>query len=139
MRQRSVAVVVFCCVALVAAMSAGAIDIPSPPPQTAEERAPYNEALNFPDSFSSTCCNVHPEVGCDDPVCTQTICAYDPWCCQVNWDSICVYEAFQDCAVCRDQIPQTIPTASRTGLFALAGGLLVAGTALLIWRRKRAA
>lgn len=132
--------VVCCFVTLLAAVGAGAIEIPSPPPQTAEGRAPYNEALNFPEGDGSTCCEPHQTTGCDDPVCEAFICSIDSWCCEVDWDNICVAEAEQFCAVCGGATPApVIPTASRTGLIALAGGLLIAGTALLVWRRKRAA
>lgn len=39
------------------------------------------------------------ETGCDDAACQSTICGIDPWCCNVNWDSICVGEADSLCAV----------------------------------------
>ncbi len=38
------------------------------------------------------CCQVHPTPGCIDPKITQCVCASDPYCCQQNWDSLCVEE-----------------------------------------------
>ncbi len=45
-------------------------------------------------------CNVPDpagEPGCSDPVCEAIICAIDPFCCDVAWDSICADEAIANC------------------------------------------
>ncbi len=38
--------------------------------------------------------------GCNDADCCNAVCALDPFCCNNSWDSICVSEANQNCAVC---------------------------------------
>ena len=47
------------------------------------------------------CCEAHEGTGCDDPAIAACVCASDSWCCEVNWDDICVgrVEEFQ-CGVC---------------------------------------
>ncbi len=45
----------------------------------------------------SDCCVEHGTPGCDDPDCQATVCAGDPFCCDVSWDSICAGEAQQLC------------------------------------------
>jgi hypothetical protein len=49
--------------------------------------------------LGSNCYDSRPEPGCDDQVCEDTVCAIDPWCCNFNWDSICVIEAIDLCNV----------------------------------------
>lgn len=39
------------------------------------------------------CHSVHQGVGCDEPFCCSDVCEHDPWCCQVDWDELCVKEA----------------------------------------------
>ncbi|MHC5007217.1 MAG: hypothetical protein ACYTGF_07670 [Planctomycetota bacterium] len=36
------------------------------------------------------CCVVHDTPGCDDEDCCNIVCAVDPFCCEVEWDQICV-------------------------------------------------
>ena len=36
--------------------------------------------------------------GCNDPVCEEIVCGYDPYCCDVGWDSKCADEALADCS-----------------------------------------
>jgi hypothetical protein len=43
------------------------------------------------------CCKPHGGLGCSDPECEATVCAVDPFCCNVAWDSICAEEAFDLC------------------------------------------
>jgi hypothetical protein len=38
--------------------------------------------------------------GCDDAACCQTVCATDPYCCEDQWDNICVDEALSLCWHC---------------------------------------
>ena len=38
------------------------------------------------------CCTVHSSPGCIDPKIAQCVCATDAYCCQVDWDSLCVDE-----------------------------------------------
>jgi hypothetical protein len=44
----------------------------------------------------SNCCT-GPGPGCDDPACEAAVCAIDPFCCDVAWDSICIGEAEDLC------------------------------------------
>jgi len=50
----------------------------------------------IPADFSS-CCVATAELGCGDDTCEATVCAEDPYCCEVGWDGICAGEAFEDC------------------------------------------
>jgi len=36
------------------------------------------------------CSIARPEVGCENPFCCTDVCQFDPWCCEVAWDGICV-------------------------------------------------
>ncbi|MFC1737678.1 hypothetical protein ACFL1G_01340 [Planctomycetota bacterium] len=50
---------------------------------------------------SGNCCYPHPWPGCDDPICEASVCSYDPYCCDVMWDSLCAQEALNDpCCDC---------------------------------------
>ena len=42
-------------------------------------------------------CDVAGGPGCSDHDCCVTVCALDPFCCDVSWDGICVGEAAQFC------------------------------------------
>jgi hypothetical protein len=46
------------------------------------------------------CCDANGSVGCEDITCQQIVCADDPFCCNVTWDSICADAADDNCAVC---------------------------------------
>ena len=43
------------------------------------------------------CCEPNGTPGCDDPAITQCRCAADPFCCDQEWDQICVNAAAADC------------------------------------------
>ena len=45
---------------------------------------------------SSDCCAAHGTPGCEDPTCAASVCSYDPYCCEVEWDGICANEAATD-------------------------------------------
>ncbi len=45
----------------------------------------------------SDCFVVHEEPGCDDPFCTELVCAQDQFCCDVTWDDSCVAYAEEFC------------------------------------------
>jgi len=40
----------------------------------------------------------HDGVGCDDQLCCSGVCAIDPYCCQVQWDSACAAATIESCA-----------------------------------------
>ena len=48
----------------------------------------------------SDCCFANGTPGCDDPTCEAIVCAVDPFCCDVAWDSICAGEAATMCDIC---------------------------------------
>lgn len=45
----------------------------------------------------SSCCPGSSIPGCDDATCEAAVCAFDPFCCNVGWDSICEDEAAVAC------------------------------------------
>ena len=46
---------------------------------------------------SGSCFAAHPTLGCDIGSCCTTVCNADSFCCQTEWDSICVDEAIELC------------------------------------------
>lgn len=82
------------------------------------------------------CCNVEAPEGCGDADCYDAVCDFDSFCCS-GWDELCALEAYDLCNGCYPA-PQEVPTASTVGLGVLSVGLLLAGTALLVARRRRA-
>lgn len=53
-------------------------------------------------SQDSNCFLTGHGIGCDDEVCESTVCTVDSFCCDTNWDSICVSEAFDMCEITAD-------------------------------------
>lgn len=49
---------------------------------------------------ASDCCMPSPSPGCSDPNCNAVICDLDPFCCDTEWDQICVDQALETCVVC---------------------------------------
>ena len=47
---------------------------------------------------NSSCILPHDTPYCDDPFCCAAVCAQDPPCCSVRWDSFCVSFALERCA-----------------------------------------
>jgi len=43
------------------------------------------------------CCVAHGNAGCENVACCQSVCAADPYCCEIQWDQICADEALQFC------------------------------------------
>jgi hypothetical protein len=39
---------------------------------------------------AGSCIEVHPTGGCDNFACCETVCAFEPLCCDVEWDQLCV-------------------------------------------------
>jgi len=57
------------------------------------------------------CCAAHANPGCDNASCCAAVCAVDSFCCDLEWDQLCVEEAQQICGpggcnvlVCGDSI-----------------------------------
>ena len=44
-----------------------------------------------------SCAEAHAEPGCDDPSCCTTVCDFDSFCCDVEWDAACVDLATLNC------------------------------------------
>jgi hypothetical protein len=61
----------------------------------------------------SLCFEPHPFPGCGDVECEAAVCAVDPFCCDIQWDQICVGEAQRLCRV----------------IVAAGGGVLAQGSA----------
>ena len=68
------------------------------------------------DPLSGDCCEAHGTPGCSDSECCQSVCAYDPFCCEVAWDGWCADQAMEDLncldCVCADET--TAPVAEIT-------------------------
>ncbi len=54
-----------------------------------------------------SCCKPHGNPGCDDTSCCRSVCEFDPFCCQVQWDLVCVNDAqlFPQCGCALRVIP----------------------------------
>jgi hypothetical protein len=50
-------------------------------------------------SVTGSCYSAHANAHCNDAGCCTTVCASDPFCCNNQWDSICVNEALDTCPV----------------------------------------
>ena len=61
------------------------------------------------------CCVANGSPGCDDVPCCVNICANDPFCCDVQWDSLCASGANNSCAVCGAGCPGTGGCCSANG------------------------
>ncbi len=49
------------------------------------------------DRDDGDCCYAHPYPGCETPACQEVVCAMDPFCCDVEWDSLCADAAAMYC------------------------------------------
>ena len=49
--------------------------------------------------LTGSCYAAHVKPHCDDDACCTEICTFDAYCCDTQWDTICVREALDDCAV----------------------------------------
>ncbi|UCE58497.1 MAG: EF-hand domain-containing protein [Phycisphaerales bacterium] len=49
---------------------------------------------------SGGCCSSDTSPGCDDESCCNMVCANDPFCCSVGWDSLCAANAIDLCVAC---------------------------------------
>lgn len=57
------------------------------------------ECNTFPgcDFGGGDCCADHANPGCDNDAGEDCVCAIDPFCCQVQWDALCVQQYEQGC------------------------------------------
>ncbi|MGA0420125.1 MAG: dockerin type I domain-containing protein [Phycisphaerales bacterium] len=52
-----------------------------------------------------SCAEVHPTPGCNDTTCCQTVCDFEPFCCDVEWDDFCVASAVKLCGIYQYECP----------------------------------
>jgi hypothetical protein len=53
-------------------------------------------SLSACEGTSGNCCFASFGLGCEDPACSASVCAIDPFCCDTSWDGICASEACAD-------------------------------------------
>src|SRR5687767_8130980 len=56
---------------------------------------PMARPVECPNPDHSCCTSGSP--GCSDEACCETVCAADPHCCEIQWDSLCVLLSEQLC------------------------------------------
>ena len=49
------------------------------------------------DPCAGDCLKPHTTPNCDDPACCEAVCRFEPFCCEVRWDSSCVLAARETC------------------------------------------
>lgn len=49
--------------------------------------------INFRTGDGSDCCSENLTPGCTDPICESTLCSFDPYCCNTEWDEVCAISA----------------------------------------------
>ncbi len=66
------------------------------------------EACVWPgEGIVSSCCFENGGLGCDDPTCQTTVCDEDVYCCEKEWDEVCVGQAQDLCGgLCPIENPQ---------------------------------
>lgn len=61
---------------------------------------------------TNTCFTTSPLPGCADEACCLAICAFDAFCCNVQWDFLCVQSAEAECDGSGEQAPSVCGTAT---------------------------
>ncbi|MFO0826532.1 MAG: hypothetical protein U0572_00130 [Phycisphaerales bacterium] len=54
----------------------------------------------LPCPAAGDCCDAHPNPGCADSVCCNSVCVTDLLCCEVEWDQTCAVTAGAICGIC---------------------------------------
>jgi hypothetical protein len=70
--------------------------------------------LAFLDEAScGNCTEAHGGIGCEQLECEASVCALDPFCCNVAWDGLCALEALDICVpdICIGLPSDTAPEA----------------------------
>jgi hypothetical protein len=49
------------------------------------------------DNCAGDCLRPHQTPNCNDPACCEAVCRFEPYCCEVRWDSSCVLAARETC------------------------------------------
>jgi hypothetical protein len=89
------------------------------------------------------CCVAGVGPGCLDPVCCNTICDCDPFCCSAVWDAYCAGAGFVPGCGAQILCPECVPgpcdppnpnedctTATNGGLLPIGGSIVFSGTAV---------
>jgi hypothetical protein len=71
---------------------------------------------------NGSCYCAHPTPGCNDPECCRVVCEADPFCCEVEWDGICVSAAFATCGCPFDSDLNGVIDAADLAVFLGAWG-----------------
>ncbi|MDD9942334.1 MAG: hypothetical protein OXU20_14905, partial [Myxococcales bacterium] len=73
---------------------------------------PPSDPLAAPEA----CCVAHSDPGCEARDVAECVCDFDPYCCEVAWDGICVVQLERrGCGTCggvRDEPPEPPPPGS---------------------------
>jgi hypothetical protein len=84
--------------------------------------------LNACGPGAGNCCVPHASPGCNDLSCCSAVCDFDPFCCDTQWDNICVSEAQKLCGgLCtgggpaNDQCANAQPVGNGTIAFSTVG------------------
>jgi hypothetical protein len=65
------------------------------------------------------CCTANPSPACAAAECAACVCAFDSYCCGVEWDGLCASETLDSCApACGCAAPSPTPTPTPTATFA---------------------
>ena len=59
-----------------------------------------------------SCCIEHGDPGCSDVLCCSAVCEGDPFCCDSNWDDLCVADATNLCGDLCDACGNGLVTAA---------------------------
>ncbi|MHC4140409.1 MAG: hypothetical protein ACYTE6_00425 [Planctomycetota bacterium] len=49
---------------------------------------------------TNDCCDFGSTPGCNDAECCELVCFFDPYCCELRWDGLCVDRANEYCDIC---------------------------------------
>ena len=81
------------------------------------------------DADAGDCCDANGTPGCRDADCCESVCSYDPYCCETSWDGICADEAASDmaCMDCVCAAETTAPVAELTAPPDLGSGCACGG------------
>ncbi len=73
------------------------------------------------------CGVVHETPGCNDGACCEQVCAFAPFCCEVEWDEFCVESAIKTCGIYQYECPAGGPVNNcPTSPIVVASGDVVA-------------
>jgi hypothetical protein len=74
---------------------------------------------------TGSCFIVHPTPGCIHAICCQLVCDQDPFCCNNQWDSLCVSEAGMLCVGIEECPADISPAPNGDGIIDVDDLLMV--------------